>query len=80
MLNRTMGCLHHTEHWPAIRVTDVVSPTTSTFGTATYAEPAPDRGHCVDRIMGDFRSERLSKCALIGLDHANFLFARRRQL
>src|SRR6266852_7448157 len=61
MLNRTMGCLHHAGHWPAIRVTEVASPATSTFGTATCAEPAPVRGHCVDRIYGRFQIRALVK-------------------
>src|SRR5712672_1424147 len=29
VLNRTLGCLHHAGHWPAIRVTEVASPAMS---------------------------------------------------
>ncbi len=60
MLNRTVGCLHRAGT-PAIRVTEVVSPATSAFDTATCAEPAPVRGHCVDRIYGRFQIRALVK-------------------
>src|SRR5258708_36233690 len=60
MLNRTVGCLHRAGT-PAIRVTEVVSPATSAFDTATCAEPAPVRGHCVDRIYGRVQIRALVK-------------------
>jgi hypothetical protein len=48
-------------HWPAIRVTEVAPPATSTFGTATLRGTSASLRHRVDRIYGRFQIRALVK-------------------